>query len=578
MRARALPIALTAALFTGACTGSSGDSSDPEEQAARIATAAPGERLTLVADEDPVAMAASASRTFFDEAGVVVLAAEDDPAGTLLGASAAVALGVPLLVGADGPGVDEPVLAELERLGTTTVLAIGDAAPAPAGSSTSSAASSSPASSSPAESDAEVIGVPADPAAVAALLDRELAEADPVAEGGEVAAVAALDPAEPAALRPEGGPGGAAAESSTEEDGGADAEGSLPGIEGAEPLEGTLVMTTGTPDALAAAATARAAGARVLVTGGTTDPRASEELVSALAEDDAEHVVALGAGFGAEDGLDWKLATAATGTQLPGGGQVLFPGRIMVALYGHPETGALGVLGEQPVEAAIQRARDHAAPYEPLVDTTVVPTFEIIATVASASAGPDGNYSAEGDVEMLRPWVEAAGDAGLYVILDLQPGRTDFVTQAELYRPLLELPYVGLALDPEWRLGPNEVHLVQIGSVGIEEVNRVVTWLADLTRENQLPQKLLVLHQFRVDMIPGLEQLDTSRDELAIMVHADGQGGQGAKQSTWQVLHRNAPEGLFWGWKNFYDEDIPMLTPAQTIEQVDPLPELVTYQ
>ncbi|MDP5182039.1 hypothetical protein QOZ88_05265 [Blastococcus sp. BMG 814] len=574
MRARALPIALTAALLTGACTSSPDEGSDPEEQVAQIVTAAPGDRLTLVADEDPVAMAASASRTFFDEAGVVVLVAEDDPAGTLLGASAAVALGVPLLVGADGSGVDEPVLAELERLGTTTVLAVGDAAPAPAAASSSSSA----ASSSPAEIDAEVIGVPADPAAVAAVLDQELAEADPVAEGGEVAAVAALDPAEPVALRPEGGRGGAAEESSTEEDGEADAEGSLPEIEGAEPLEGTLVMTTGTPDALAAAATARAAGARVLVTGGTTDPRASQELISTLAEDDAEHVVALGAGFGAEEGLDWKLATAATGTQLPGGGQVLFPGRMMVALYGHPETGALGVLGEQPVDAAIQRARDHAAPYEQLVDATVVPTFEIIATVASASAGPDGNYSAEGDVEMLRPWVEAAGDAGLYVILDLQPGRTDFVTQAELYRPLLELPYVGLALDPEWRLGPNEVHLVQIGSVGIEEVNRVVTWLADLTRENELPQKLLVLHQFRVDMIPGLEQLDTSRDELAIMVHVDGQGGQGAKQATWQVLHRNAPEGLFWGWKNFYDEDIPMLTPGQTIEQVDPLPELVTYQ
>ncbi|MCF6742823.1 hypothetical protein E9529_00765 [Blastococcus sp. KM273128] len=571
MRSRALPIALTAVLFTGACTSSPDEDQDPEEQAAQVVTAAPGERLTLVADEDPVAMAASASRTFFEEAGVVVLAAEGDAEGMLLGASAAVALGVPLLVGADGSGVDDPVLAELERLGTTTVLAVGDAAPAPAGASSSA---SSSASATPAETDAEVIGVPADPAAVAALLDEELAEAEPVAEGGEVAAVAALDPAEPVALRPEGGD---AAESSTEA-GEADAEGSLPEIEDAEPLEGTLVLTTGTPDALAAAATARAAGARVLVTGGTTDPRASEELVSTLAEEDAEHVVALGAGFGAEEGLDWKLATAATGTQLPGGGQVLFPGRMMVALYGHPETAALGVLGEQPVEAAIQRAREHAAAYEPLVDTTVVPTFEIIATVASASAGPDGNYSAEGDVEMLRPWVEAAGEAGLYVILDLQPGRTDFVTQAELYRPLLELPYVGLALDPEWRLGPNEVHLVQIGSVEIEEVNRVVTWLADLTRVNELPQKLLVLHQFRVDMLPGLDRLDTSRDELAIMVHADGQGGQGAKQSTWQVLHRNAPEGLFWGWKNFYDEDIPMLTPGQTIEQVDPLPELVTYQ
>ncbi|WP_324276684.1 hypothetical protein [Blastococcus brunescens] len=114
------------------------------------------------------------------------------------------------------------------------------------------------------------------------------------------------------------------------------------------------------------------------------------------------------------------------------------------------------------------------------------------------------------------------------------------------------------------------MHLTQIGSVGIEEVNAVITWLADLTRENALPQKLLVLHQFRLDMLPGRERVDTSRDELAVMIHADGQGGQGDKQATWRALHATAPPGLTWGWKNFYDEDLPMLTPEQTIAQVSP--------
>jgi hypothetical protein len=571
VRARALPIALTAVLFTGACTGSSDSgagSSDsgagPEERVAQMTTAAPGEPLTLVTGDDPVATSVSASRAFFEKADVVVVAAEGDRAGTLLGASAAVALGVPLLLGADSDGVAEPVLAELDRLGTTTVLAVGDAAPAPGSGSGS-------ASSSPSGEDAVVIGVPADPAALAAVLDQDLAEAEPVAEGADVAAVAALDPDEPAALRPEGG-------GSAEEDGENVAEGELPEIERADALESTVVLVTGDPDGLAGAATARAAGARVLVTDGSTDPRASEQLVSTLAEGEAEHVVAVGAAFAAEDGLDWKLEAAATGTQLPGGGQLLFPGRMLVALYGHPGAPALGVMGEQPLDAAIERARAHAASYDSLVDTPVVPAFEIIATVASSSAGADGNYSAEADPEFLRPWVEAAGEAGLYVVLDLQPGRTDFVSQAEQYRSLLELPHVGLALDPEWRLGPNEVHLTQIGSVQVDEVNRVIGWLADLTRERALPQKLLVLHQFRLDMLPGRERVDTSRDELAVMIHADGQGSQGDKQATWRALHETAPPGLFWGWKNFYDEDLPMLTPDQTIGQVSPIPELVSYQ
>jgi hypothetical protein len=164
------------------------------------------------------------------------------------------------------------------------------------------------------------------------------------------------------------------------------------------------------------------------------------------------------------------------------------------------------------------------------------------------------------------------------VILDLQPGRGDFLPQARLLERFLVQPHVGLALDPEWRLGPNQVHLNQVGSVGIDEVNRVVTWLADLTRAKALPQKLLVLHQFKLAMIKDRERLDTSRDELAVMVHADGQGSQGDKQATWRALHLNPPAGIWWGWKNFYDEDSPMLTPEQTVAEVSPLPSLISYQ
>ncbi len=548
VRRRVVPIALSTLLLVAACTSSAGEEGgDGGREQVEAAAATPGERLTVVADGEPAAAAVSTSRALFAESGVAVVAPEGDRAATLLAASAAVGLGVPLLLDPEGEGAgDDAVAAELDRLGVTSVLAVGgDGAPG----------------------DADVVTVPATADAVAAATGVDLADADPVPADGEVAAVAALEPDAPAALRPADAGEPAAGEAS----------GELPEVTRAEPLEGTVVLADGDAASLAGVATARAAGARVQVTNGQTDPRGSADVVDAVTGADA--VVALGAGFGAEDGLDWKLETAATGAQLPAGGQTLFPQHFLVALYGHPGSGALGVLGEQDVDAAIQRARDTAAPYESLVqDATVVPAFEIIATVASEFATEGNDYSYEAPIETLRPWVEAAGAAGLYVVLDLQPGRTDFVTQAELYRPLLELPHVGLALDPEWRLTPTQVHLTQIGSVSIEEVNRVVTWLADLTREKRLPQKLLVLHQFRVDMIPGRERVDLSRDELSIMVHVDGQGSQPAKQDTWRVLQAVGPEGLTWGWKNFYDEDVPMLTPEQTIAQVSPRPQLVTYQ
>ncbi|MFL6130382.1 MAG: hypothetical protein ACJ73E_15130 [Mycobacteriales bacterium] len=329
--------------------------------------------------------------------------------------------------------------------------------------------------------------------------------------------------------------------------------------------------------AAAAAATGKAAGATVVpVTG--ADPRADPDAIDALAKAKPAHVLAAGAGFGAVDRLAARLAVAETGTQLPGGGQVLFPGHRLVAMYGHPGTAALGVLGEQPVDAAIARATRLAAPYRELSGRIpVVPAFEIIATVATGPPGPDGNYSFEAPISLLRPWVEKAGAAGMYVVLDLQPGRTDFLTQARRYEPLLRLPHVGLALDPEWRLKPGQQHLTQIGSVTAAEVNSVYRWLADLTAAATLPQKVLVLHQFRLDMIGDDEPLQRDRDEVALLFHMDGQGPTGSKDDTWRAVVGAAPKGVPFGWKNFYDEDSPMLTPAQTMTR-KPTPVMISYQ
>jgi hypothetical protein len=264
--------------------------------------------------------------------------------------------------------------------------------------------------------------------------------------------------------------------------------------------------------------------------------------------------------------------------ELPGGGRTLFPGRRLVALYGHPGSPALGVLGEQGVAESVRRAQDLAAQYQALVPEPVVPTFEIIATVADSKPGRDGDYSAESRPDDLRPWVDAAGAAGGYVLLDLQPGRSDFLDQARRYADLLAQPHVGLALDAEWRLRPDQRHREQIGSVDVDEVNRVVDWLAALTRERGLPQKVLMLHQFRTEMIRGRDRLDLGRPEVAVVLHADGFGTTSVKDGTWDRLHEGAPDGLWWGWKNFIDEDQPMLTPEQTVRIGPTPPVIVTYQ
>lgn len=268
---------------------------------------------------------------------------------------------------------------------------------------------------------------------------------------------------------------------------------------------------------------------------------------------------------------------ASTPATLPGGGDVLFPGRRLIALYGHPYAPVLGVLGEQPLGASIRRAKRLAADYAKESEVAAVPAFELITTVASRSAGSDGNYSNEKKIRDIRPWVVAAGKAGVYVVLDLQPGRSDFLTQAKRYESLLALPHVGLALDPEWRLKPNQVHLRQIGSVSAREVNAVTAWLADLTARKRLPQKLLLLHQFRLSMITDRHRLQTSSPHVAVVIQMDGFGAPTTKLTTWREIRRNAPKGVRFGWKNFYDEDRPTFTARRTVD-LRPSPVFVSYQ
>lgn len=263
--------------------------------------------------------------------------------------------------------------------------------------------------------------------------------------------------------------------------------------------------------------------------------------------------------------------------EYPAGGREILPAYRLIALYGNFDGKALGSLGEQTPELAVKRVKELAAQYQKFSTEPVYPAFEIITTVASAGPTEDGNYSREIPVDKLKPVIELARQQGVYVLLDLQPGLTDFLTQAKIYEELLSEPHVGLALDPEWRLKPGQKHLRQIGSVNAAEVNQTAAWLADLVKSNKLPQKIMLLHQFKLSMIDGRETLDTSRSELAWCIQMDGLGNQHVKQETWRVIRQNAPAGMHFGWKNFIDEDQPMLTPEQTMS-IDPKPFFVSYQ
>ncbi|MGI0541680.1 cell wall-binding repeat-containing protein [Corynebacterium aquatimens] len=324
---------------------------------------------------------------------------------------------------------------------------------------------------------------------------------------------------------------------------------------------------------LAAAATTTASGRAVSVLP-HADPRATAESMKAVG---AKSSLALGRQFGTNEDYADRVKLASNG-ELPGGGGLVFPGRRMIALYGHPSGPALGAMGEQPPKEAVERLKGLVDEYQKLTPEPVIPAFEIIATVASESPGDDGNFTNETDPKELIPYIDAITEAGGYAVIDLQPGLGRFIEQAKIYENLLKRPNVGLALDPEWKLKPGQRPAEQIGSVQAEEINEVTAWLAKFTRDNNLPQKALLIHEFNVAMLPDRENIDTSAPELSFVLHADGHGTAHDKFATWDVLLQGLDPAFFVAWKNFFDEDQPMFDPTRTFTEVKPRPWFVSYQ
>lgn len=504
----------------------------PECRRGEVATA-------TIVDSDPSRLSIAVSQLAFLCADTVVVASGTDPV-LLAGAQLAAAAGGPLLVASQST---EAVSEEIGRLNAGVVYIVGDSLPR-----------------LPGGTEARSINI-----------EEAIAETSRLLDGAPV--LQATGPLSLARTIVAAQNGTAVLSGAFETNVAADATWAAEYA----PTTATVWLADGSrPELVAPVLAAASTRNETVLLVDPIDLRTPQSTVSALRRIGPNATVVVG---DFDPGLlEWQVPALTSAPELPGGGLVFYPGRRLVALYGNPTTSALGVLGEQSAEESVRRVREIALGYD-ADGVPILPTFEIIATVASASAGSDNDYSEEMSLDTLRPWIEVAQDNGVYVILDLQPGRTDFLTQAKRYEEFLRMPHVGLALDSEWRLEPDQVHLRQIGSVDATEINTVVEWLAALVRDQNLPQKYLLLHQFRLDMITNRHQVNTP-PELAVVIQMDGQGPLPTKYDTWNALTAGTEDaGFTWGWKNFYDEDTPRGgATAEEVLDLDPVPGYVSFQ
>ncbi len=248
-------------------------------------------------------------------------------------------------------------------------------------------------------------------------------------------------------------------------------------------------------------------------------------------------------------------------------------GELIIAFYGHPRTAVLGVAGEGTPQQALDRLMAQAQPYV-VTGRPIVPAFEMISTLVTATPGTDGLYRRRETDETLRPYLDAVRTVGGRLILDIQPGKADVLDEAMAYESLLLEPEVGLALDPEWVVGPNQTPKGRIGRLDAADINRVAAYLSDLVKANNLPPKILIIHRFNPGMVTNTDRIE-SPNGVRILFHADGEGGPAAKIADYDDL---LPTRFEKGIKVFYDEDSPTMTPAQVLERTNPDPTFISYQ
>jgi hypothetical protein len=248
----------------------------------------------------------------------------------------------------------------------------------------------------------------------------------------------------------------------------------------------------------------------------------------------------------------------------------------IVSFYGNPLAPVLGVLGEQGPEATVARLRAQAEPYAQLSDDrTVVPALHLIYAVAQASPGADGLYLGRMDDALIDQYVQLTRENGMLLFLDIQVGRSTVERELPLIARWLENEHVHVALDPEFTWPPGVQPVVDIGYLTGPQINWVQDWLSGFAAERALPNKILIVHQFRYSMIPEKAAL-RQVERVERVIDMDGFGSQAAKLDTWNAVIRGDGVQLA-GIKLFYQYDTDLMSPAEVLA-LEPRLAVIIYQ
>lgn len=271
------------------------------------------------------------------------------------------------------------------------------------------------------------------------------------------------------------------------------------------------------------------------------------------------------------------VVAAPPAKELPRGGRTLFPEHRLVGFCGTPGAPALGELqGNLAAKSKALLAR--GAQYAE--GRKLLPVFELIAVVVQSYPGTDGKYRRRVYDSVVDDYLRAARQSQGLLLLNIQPGQSDFLTEVKTFEAYLREPDVGVALDPEWAMKPKQRPGAFWGQTTGGTVNEVAAFLSKIVEENHLPEKALVFHEV-VRGVMKDESTMTPLPGVVVIKSVDGLGPVHSKIATYGNLMETMAVGVHPGFKLFFDEDTrngSRLMTSKEVLALLPQPEYVLYE
>jgi len=301
-------------------------------------------------------------------------------------------------------------------------------------------------------------------------------------------------------------------------------------------------------------------------------PTAQEKLKSSNTLDTADYERRMAYISNGDTTGTWPVKTPYP---LPG---AIFPYNRVIAYYGNLYSKKMGILGELPKDEMLAKLKGEIKQWEAADSTIPVKAaLHYVAVTAQTNGGKQRMRMPSHQIDSIVNW---AKEIDALVFLDIQVGWSTLEEEIPALEKYLKMPQVHLGIDPEFSMKFGDLPGTRIGTFDATDINYAIRYLDTLTRNNNLPPKVLVVHRFTQGMVTNAAQIKPMAT-VQVVIDMDGWGDRILKRSTWLRYIQKDPV-QFGGFKIFYKNDLKkgagiLYTPAELMK-FTPHPIYIQYQ